>query len=77
MLNLSFPNKLGTLSVNIAQGKDQKGFDGIAIQTQITSNAIKPDMDFIKNWLNDAHELCSTSFKQMTDGKLYEKFNQK
>ena len=73
-LVLAFPNQLGTLTVSLGRGKNIKGADGLAIQTGIKSSTIKPETDFVKNWLNEAHELCSNSFKQMTEGKLYESF---
>lgn len=76
-LALNFENKLGLLGVYINRGKSSNGQDGIAIQTNITSFELKPDVQTIKSWLGEAHELCSTSFKEMTKGRLYTEFSQK
>lgn len=73
-LSLNFETKLGVLSVNIGRGKDLSGFDGIAIHTNLSSVGIAPDPDKIKAWLSEAHELCSSSFKKMTNGNLYDSF---
>lgn len=71
---LSFPTEVGNLSVNIGRGKDVKGNDGISVQTVLNSGVIAPELDFIKTWLNQAHEICSSSFKKMTKGNLYDSF---
>lgn len=74
LLILNFPTDLGALNVNIGRGKDNQGFDGIAINTSIVSDAIKPEGAVLKEWLSKAHECCSTIFKDMTRGKLYDSF---
>lgn len=73
-LNLTFPTALGDLIFNIGRGKDAKGADGITIHTFLIRNNVKPEHAIIKGWLSKAHDLCSTSFKQMTRGKLYDSF---
>ncbi len=74
VLGLNYENELGSLNVNINRGKDAKGGDGIAIQTNLTSGIVKFETSVIKTWVEKAHELCSNSFKEMTKGKLYESF---
>lgn len=74
ILGLNFPTQLGDLNVNIGRGKNGKGEDGITIHTNLTRIDIKPEQSLIKSWLDKAHELCSNSFKEMTQGKLYESF---
>lgn len=74
LLILNFPTELGALNVNIGRGKDNQGFDGIAINTSIVSGIIKPERVVLKDWLTKSHEYCSTIFKDMTRGKLYDSF---
>lgn len=74
-LGLSFAIDSGVLNVNIARGKDTHGADGIAIRTTVNSGPMILDHpDNIRQWLNSAHEICSDSFKNMTQGSLYETF---
>jgi len=74
LLVLNYPTEQGSLNLNIGRGKDQKGFDGITINTNLVSGNIKPEIPLIKDWLNKSHEVCSGLFKEMTKGKLYESF---
>lgn len=74
LLILNYPMELGSLNINVGRGKDNKGFDGVTISTNIVSGNIKPEIALIRKWLNDSHEVCSTLFKDMTRGKLYESF---
>ncbi len=74
ILGLGFKNDLGSLNVNISRGKNSKGVDGIAIHTNLMSDPIQFEQSQIKDWIGKAHELCSSSFKEMTKGSLYESF---
>lgn len=74
VLGLNFENSLGILNVSIVRGKNIKGEDGITIQTNLTSGVIKPEINFVGEWLAKAHELTSGLFKEMTKGKLQEMF---
>ncbi|HWC54327.1 MAG TPA: TIGR04255 family protein [Chitinophagaceae bacterium] len=74
LLVLNYPTEQGSLNLNIGRGKDNKGFDGITINTNLVSGNIKPEIPLIRDWLNKSHELCSGLFKEMTKGKLYESF---
>lgn len=74
LLVLNYPTEQGSLNLNIGRGKDQKGFDGITINTNLVSGNIKPEIPLIKDWLNNSHVVCSGLFKEMTKGKLYESF---
>lgn len=76
-LGLGFENELGLLNVSINRGKNSRNEEGIAIQTNLTSRVVKPEIKTIKEWLHSAHELCSTSFKEMTKGALYDSFSKK
>jgi len=64
---------LGELRINLQKGKNH-GTEGILLQTRINGKPVKPDTEFINNWLKEAHELLSNLFKQLTDGELYESF---
>ncbi|MFM7429013.1 MAG: TIGR04255 family protein, partial [Flammeovirgaceae bacterium] len=73
-VNLNYENDLGYLNVNIGQGKNANGEDGIAIQTSVMSRPVQFDEIVVKDWIGKAHELCSSSFKNMTKGSLYDSF---
>jgi len=64
---------LGDLRVNFQKGKNQNT-EGILLQTRINGNPAKPNNENINIWLNEAHELSSNLFKQLTKGELYESF---
>ena len=76
-LALNFDNDLGTLNISINRGKNTLGEDGIAIQTNLTSGDVEPEIQHIRDWLAKAHELTSSIFKEMTKGKLQEAFASK
>ena len=73
-LVLHFENALGLLVFTLGSGKNSGGQDGIIIQTSITRNNSESDTGSIKDWLDEAHKLCSNMFKDMTRGKLYSTF---
>ena len=72
-LAFEYPVDLGYLStsINMAQYNDK---EGILVKTGAESNTIEPDLNKIKDWIRDAHDLCSKSFKKMTEGNLYNSF---
>ena len=74
LLVLNYPTENGSLNITIGRGKDNTGFDGITINTNLVSGNIKPEIPLIKDWLSKSHEVCSGLFKEMTKGKLYESF---
>jgi uncharacterized protein (TIGR04255 family) len=76
-LAFSFDDELGSLNMNLGRGKNLVGEDGIAIQTNLTSDVLKPDMNVISQWLDKAHSMTSALFKEMTKGKLQEFFASK
>lgn len=73
-LALNYLTEQGSLNMVIGRGKDKKGFDGITINTNLVKGNITPEIPLIKDWLNKSHELCSSLFKEMTKGKLYDSF---
>lgn len=72
-MGFAYNMDLGDLRVNFQKGKNN-GTEGILLQTRINGKPGKPDNENINNWLNDAHELSSNLFKQLTEGELYESF---
>lgn len=76
-LALNYDNDLGTLTIGINRGKSLKGEDGIAIQTNLTSRTIDPNLGIVSEWIAKAHVLTSSLFKEMTRGKLQETFASK
>lgn len=74
ILVLGYENELGVINFNLNRGKNLKGEEGIAIQTNITSKQGETKLVDLKKWLHEAHELCSSSFKEMTKGALYGSF---
>jgi uncharacterized protein (TIGR04255 family) len=64
---------LGDLRVNFQKGKNN-GTEGILLQTRINGKQVALNYENINNWLNEAHELSSNLFKQLTKGGLYESF---
>lgn len=63
----------GHLSIQVSKGKVNEE-SGIIIQTSMISPIIQPSVEDIKNWSIAAHEICSTTFKEMTKGELYDSF---
>lgn len=75
---MNFENDLGSLNLSISRGKNNKGEDGIAIQTNLTSGIIVDSkISVISDWLSKAHELTSGLFKEMTKGDLQNFFASK
>jgi uncharacterized protein (TIGR04255 family) len=64
---------LGDLRVNFQKGKNQNT-EGILLQTRINGKPAAPNYENLNNWLNEAHEILSNLFMQLTEGDLYESF---
>jgi uncharacterized protein (TIGR04255 family) len=64
---------LGDLRVNFQKGKNQNT-EGILLQTRINGKPAAPNYENLNKWLNEAHEILSNLFKQLTEGSLYESF---
>jgi len=73
-LAFSFNSKPGNLLVFFQKGRNSKGQEGILLQTKVTGNGILGEKDLILEWLDNAHNMCSESFKKLTAGELYESF---
>lgn len=74
VLNLSYPVKLGDLIISFNIGKNNKNEDGLVLQTRLNGTKFDPNPNDIVNWLDEAHDFCSNSFKELTKGSLYESF---
>lgn len=72
-VNFNYNTELGSFSVSINRGQN-KGNEGILIQTSITKLGLFPNQNDIREWLNNSHEFCSSIFKDMTQGNLYNTF---
>jgi uncharacterized protein (TIGR04255 family) len=64
---------LGQLHVNFRKGIANKS-EGILLQTRINGKSMPAKEEKLSIWLNNAHELTSDLFKQLTAGELYESF---
>ncbi len=73
-LALLYENELGSLNIGISRGQNNLREDGIAIQTNLTSGIIVPEIGVVSDWLRKAHKLTSDLFKEMTKGKLQNDF---
>ena len=73
LLGLTYETNLGLLNIVISRGKNEEIGEGILIQTSLNKK-IPTNPESIKIWLETAHEFCSTTFKEMTRGRLYESF---
>jgi uncharacterized protein (TIGR04255 family) len=76
MINFSMSRniEIGQLTFSIANAK-VKGIDGLVMQTQIVGKIIDDKNNEIITWVDSAHQLCSSLFKEITHGKLYESFS--
>ncbi len=72
-LMFEFENDLGWLNIQITKGRIEDK-EGIIIDTTTISKIINSEINDIVDWANEAHELCSSTFKKMTKGELYETF---
>jgi len=79
-INLGFYYEIdeGNLSVTFQNGAskltDKETRRGVILQTRLDGKQIIPKKKEIISWLNNSHEICSTLFKELTKGKLYESF---
>jgi len=74
-LNIGFYYKtsLGNINVNFRRGKAHNR-DGIVLQTKLLGQAYKLNKEALLYWLSEAHKFCSETFKNLTEGELYESF---
>jgi len=72
-ISLDYENEIGKLSVVVGSGNFEEK-NGILIKTSAISGLVKPDMKTLTAWLDGAYHLCSSNFKNMTEGDLYESF---
>lgn len=72
-MGFAYNIELGQLRVNLQKGIVNKS-EGILLQTRINGKPLLAKEEKLGKWLNDAHELTSDLFKQLTAGNLYETF---
>jgi uncharacterized protein (TIGR04255 family) len=66
-------NEIGSLSVALGSGTSN-GKKGILIKTSAISGLEGTDISSLQNWIDKAHLLCSSTFKNMIKGPLYQSF---
>lgn len=70
---LQYQTDIGNYLSSIGK-KTLNNKDGLLLQHSMTGKHIKPDLTILGSWLGKAHDVCSTAFKNMTKGELYESF---
>ncbi len=73
-INLTFNYKIEgkTVSLTLRNGTINNRTQGLVMQTKIIGAKEKYDTQKLKDWLEDAHDLSSNTFRSITSGKLYE-----
>lgn len=71
---IGYKTDIGNLVLRIDAGANNNNIKGLIVQIQINGFDKEADIDSLINWLNEAHAMCSSLFKDMTRGKLYESF---
>jgi len=64
----------GVLNISFNTGRNKEKETGLVIETKLIGNEFDPDSNIILEWLDSGHKLCSSLFKEMTKGDLYESF---
>jgi len=75
-IQLLYDYKDGKVSIAIQRGIAQNK-EGIIIQTLVNSNIINFESSKISSWLDEAQQICSETFKNMTKGTLFDSFKLK
>ncbi len=73
-IGIAYEIDMGDLRVSLQKGSNKMKKEGILMQSRINGKAIEPTLQQIKGWLNESHDICSTLFKNLTKGQLYESF---
>lgn len=73
--NIGYPTSLGNITLRIDAGSNNKKEKGLIVQTQLIGLENEPKLTSLRDWLNDAHEVCSKLFKDLTQGSLYNSFS--
>lgn len=73
-LRLAYKTELGVLTLKIDKGRKGDDGQGIIIQTRVTGHPIAPQTTELSDWLSKSYLFCSSFFKEMTKGKLYDSF---
>lgn len=70
--NYTLENK--SVSLTLRNGTINSKTEGLVMQTKIIGAKEKYNTQKLKDWLEEAHDLSSNTFKSITAGKLYESF---
>jgi uncharacterized protein (TIGR04255 family) len=73
-LGFFYKVKTGKCSVTFKRGKNSLQQDGIVMQTKLVGSTYTLEKENLLAWLSEAHEFCSSIFKKLTAGNLYESF---
>lgn len=72
--NIGYKSEVGNVILNINTGINKKNEKGLILQTRIEGNKCAPEIMVLETWLEEAHQFCSTLFKNLTKGELYKSF---
>ena len=70
-------NETMNLNLSIATGVDRETTKDVAIWHTFVNNRVPLSWELLEYWIDEAHDLCSQTFKKMTSHELYEYFNSK
>ena len=74
-LMLEFKTEIGWLNIEVTKGKiENNNSVGLIIETTAVSEIVSSNIEEITSWTEKAHEICSSTFKKMTEGELYQSF---
>ena len=73
-LGFDFQCTAGDLSIQFSKGHNPDQQEGIVMQTRLHGKMINFSKTDLLKWLDDAHEICSDTFKQLTKNKIYKSF---
>lgn len=63
------------LNITVATGKDKSNGEDLIIWHTFINNKDRVHWENLEDWLDNAHESCSDTFKKMINKNLYEYFN--
>jgi uncharacterized protein (TIGR04255 family) len=68
-------NKNSYLNITVATGKDKKSNEDLIIWHTAVINKERISWTGLEDWFENAHLVCSKTFKKMLSEKLYEYFS--
>jgi len=69
-----YKTKFGNLELTFKRGRKNENEEGILIQTRLNGDNISTETNQIFDWLENAHDTCSNTFKKLISTKLYDSF---